>query len=43
MKIPTLTMVCQCEEEAGWPSGQCAGVRVEKSGFETWQGQCVVF
>lgn len=26
-----------------WCNGQCTGLRVERPGFETWPGQCVVF
>lgn len=26
-----------------WCDGQCTGLRVERPGFETWPGQCVVF
>ena len=29
--------------ETEWPDGQCTGLRVERSGFKTWQGYCVVF
>ena len=26
-----------------WPNGQCTGLRIEKSGFETKAGRCVMF
>ena len=29
--------------ETRWPSGLCAGLRIKRSGFETWPGHCVVF
>ena len=29
--------------EAWSPIGYCAGLRIERSGFEPWPGHCVVF
>ena len=26
-----------------WPYGECAGLWIERSGFEPWPGHCVVF
>ena len=34
----------QCASSvAQWSNGQCIGLPVERSGFETWPGPCAVF
>ena len=36
------SLMQQYSWETRWPSGQRAGLRIERSGFEPWPGHCVV-
>ena len=38
-----LILLSVARRETRWPSGKCAGLRIERTGFEPWPGHCVLF